>query len=96
MRIDLHVHSLASDGTQSPRELVTAARASGLDVVAITDHDTAAGWAEARLAAYDVGIELVRGMEVSTRHRGHGVHLLAYLPDPTQPDLVEALERIVG
>lgn len=96
MRIDLHTHSLASDGTQSPRELVTAARASGLDVVAITDHDTAAGWDEARLAAYDVGIELVRGMEVSTRYRGHGVHLLAYLPDPTQPDLMEALERIVG
>lgn len=95
MRIDLHTHSLASDGTQTPAELVTAAQHAGLDVVAITDHDSANGWDEATEAATRVGIELVRGMEISTRHRGHGVHLLAYLPDPTHPALQESLARIV-
>jgi len=95
MRIDLHTHSLASDGTQTPAELVTAAARAGLDVVAITDHDSVNGWDEAVAAAERVGIDLVRGMEISTKHRGHGVHLLAYLPDPTHPDLHESLTRIV-
>ncbi|WP_323793511.1 PHP domain-containing protein [Nocardioides sp.] len=95
MRIDLHTHSLASDGTQTPSELVTAAQHAGLDVVAITDHDSANGWEEAADAARRVGIELVRGMEISTNHRGRGVHLLAYLPDPTHPTLAASLARIV-
>lgn len=96
MRIDLHTHSLASDGTQTPRELVVAAAGAGLDVVAITDHDTAAGWAEAADAAVETGIELVRGMELSTQHHHRGVHLLAYLPDPTHPGLQAELARVVG
>ena len=95
MRIDLHTHSSASDGTQTPAELVEAARQAGLDVVAITDHDTAAGWDEAAATAVRVGIRLVRGMEISTKHQGHGVHLLAYLPDPTHPALQAELDRIV-
>ncbi len=95
MRIDLHTHSRISDGTQSPTELVHAAKAAGLDVVAITDHDTAAGWAEAVAAADEVGIELVRGMEISTRHRGRAVHLLAYLPDPTYQPLAEGLQHVL-
>ncbi len=94
-RIDLHTHSLASDGTQTPTELVSAARAEGLDVLAITDHDSADGWAEAAEAAADAGIELVRGMEISTRHQGDSVHLLAYLPDPTYPHLDQALAEIL-
>ena len=86
MRIDLHTHSRASDGTQTPTELVHAAKAAGLDVVALTDHDTSAGWDEASAAAYDVGITLVTGMEISARIvGGPGVHLLGYLPDPTYP-----------
>ena len=96
MRIDLHTHSLASDGTQTPRELVEAAAAAGLDVVALTDHDTSDGWSEATAAAEQVGVELVRGMELSTKHKGRGVHLLAYLPDPDEPHLRAALERIVA
>lgn len=96
MRIDLHTHSRVSDGTQSPRALVHAAAAAGLDVVALTDHDTAAGWDEAVRAAEEVGIGLVRGMEVSTRHRGRGVHLLAYLPDPTHPDLLALLTQVLA
>ncbi|RJS46659.1 PHP domain-containing protein [Nocardioides cavernaquae] len=95
MRIDLHTHSRISDGTQSPTELVHAAKAAGLDVLAITDHDTAAGWAEAARAADEVGIELVRGMEISTRHRGRAVHLLAYLPDPSYEPLVSGLQKVL-
>lgn len=95
VRIDLHTHSRASDGTQSPTELVRAAVAAGLDVLALTDHDTAEGWAEAVDAAREAGLELVRGMEISTKHHGRGVHLLAYLPDPTYRPLVEQLARVL-
>ena len=95
MRIDLHTHSLASDGTQTPAGLVEAGARAGLDVMAITDHDTAAGWDEAAEAAESAGIALVRGMEISTRLDGRGVHLLAYLPDPTYPPLVEHLGLIL-
>ena len=95
MRIDLHTHSRASDGTQSPAELVRAAVGAGLDVLAITDHDTAEGWDEAAQTAAEVGLTLVRGMEVSTRFRGRGVHLLAYLPDPTYPPLAGELAKIL-
>lgn len=95
MRIDLHTHSSVSDGTQTPEELVRDARAAGLDVLAITDHDTAAGWPESVAAAQRHAVELVRGMEISTRHQGAGVHLLAYLPDPTHPPLAEALDAIL-
>ncbi len=96
MRIDLHTHSLVSDGTQTPTDLVVAAKRAGLDVVALTDHDTHLGWDQAQAAASEVGIELVRGLEISTKHRGRGVHLLAYLPDPTHPGLAAELARIVG
>jgi len=95
VRIDLHTHSRVSDGTQAPADLVRAAAAAGLDVVALTDHDITAGWAEAAAAAVDAGIALVRGIEISTRYRGSGVHLLAYLPDPDDPALVGELQRIL-
>lgn len=95
MRIDLHTHSRASDGTQSPTELVHAAVEAGLDVLALTDHDSAEGWAEAARAAEGSGLRLVRGMEISTRHQGQGVHLLAYLPDATYPPLAAELERVL-
>lgn len=96
MRIDLHTHSLASDGTQTPAELVRAAADAGLDAFAITDHDTADGWDEAAAAAAETGVALVRGMEISTRHGGRGVHLLAYLPDPSYPPLLAELDRILA
>lgn len=88
--IDLHTHSTASDGTLSPAELVTAARTAGLDVVALTDHDTTAGWAPAA-AALPGGLTLVGGAELSCVHDGISVHLLAYLFDPADPAL--AAER---
>lgn len=96
MTIDLHTHSRVSDGTASPRDLVHAAAAAGLDVVALTDHDTTLGWDEAAAAAVEAGIGLVRGIEVSTRFRGAGVHLLAYLPDAADPALQDELARIVA
>ena len=95
VRIDLHTHSRASDGTQTPTELIRAAHAAGLDVVAITDHDTTEGWAEAAKAAEEVGIALVRGIEISTKLDGLSVHLLAYLPDPTYTPLLEGLQKVL-
>jgi 3',5'-nucleoside bisphosphate phosphatase len=95
VRIDLHTHSRASDGTDSPADLVRAAATAGVDVLAVTDHDTSDGWAEATEAAHETGVTLVPGMEISTRHRGRGVHLLAYLPDPSYPPLAEELQRVL-
>ncbi|MCL2535455.1 MAG: PHP domain-containing protein [Nocardiaceae bacterium] len=96
MRIDLHTHSRVSDGTDAPAELVRAAKAQGLDVVALTDHDTADGWSDAVEAAQQVGLELVRGMEISTDLDGHSVHLLAYLPDPAYPPLAAELAKVLA
>jgi predicted metal-dependent phosphoesterase TrpH len=93
--IDLHTHSTASDGTLSPAAVVDLAVESRLDVLALTDHDSAAGWAEAMSRAAEVGLTLVPGMEISTKLDGAGVHLLAYLPDPTYPPLAAELDLIL-
>ncbi|MGV9806191.1 PHP domain-containing protein [Micromonospora chersina] len=96
-RIDLHTHSTASDGTLGPAELVRAAAEAGLDVVALTDHDTTAGW-EPAVAALPPGLTLVRGAELSCRWFGVEpaipLHLLAYLFDPTEPELAAELARV--
>lgn len=89
MRIDLHMHSNISDGTDTPKELLEKAKQAGLDAVAITDHDTVEGWQEATVAAIENQVELVRGMEVTTIYDGVIVHLLAYLFDPTYPKIAE-------
>lgn len=86
MRIDLHVHSNASDGTDAPAEVIRRAAAAGQDVVALTDHDTTAGWDEAEAAAGDA-LTLVPGMELSCVLDGHSVHILAYLFDPGDAEL---------
>ncbi|MDN5789645.1 MAG: PHP domain-containing protein [Micrococcales bacterium] len=91
--IDLHTHSNVSDGTESPAELVESAKAAGIDVLAITDHDTVGGWAEAAEAASAAGIALVRGIEISCAYDGASLHLLAYLPDPDDEALMCELER---
>ncbi|MGH3501989.1 MAG: PHP domain-containing protein [Nocardioidaceae bacterium] len=95
MRIDLHTHSTASDGTLTPTEVVTLAGEAGLDVLALTDHDSAAGWAEASSRARETGLTLVPGMEISTKYAGAGVHLLGYLLDPAYPPLDRELARIL-
>ncbi|SFB31925.1 PHP domain-containing protein [Cellulomonas marina] len=93
MRADLHTHSTASDGTQTPAEVVRAAAAAGLDVVALTDHDTTAGWDAAADEARRSGVALVRGTEVSTLSGHVSVHLLSYLHDPEHPALAAELAR---
>ncbi|QFR00165.1 PHP domain-containing protein [Streptomyces phaeolivaceus] len=93
MRIDLHCHSTASDGTDTPAELVRKAGAAGLDVVALTDHDTTRGHAEA-IAALPEGLTLVTGAELSCRLDGVSMHMLAYLFDPEEPDLLAERELV--
>ncbi|MFD8571678.1 PHP domain-containing protein [Streptomyces sp. NPDC059639] len=93
MRIDLHTHSTASDGTDSPAELVRNAAAQGLDVVALTDHDTTRGHAEA-IAALPEGLTLVTGAELSCRLDGVSMHMLAYLFDPENAELLAERELV--
>ncbi|WP_328978125.1 PHP domain-containing protein [Streptomyces canus] len=93
MRIDLHCHSTASDGTDTPAELVRNAAAAGLDVVALTDHDTTRGYGAA-MAALPVGLTLVTGAELSCRIGGVSMHLLAYLFDPEEPALLAERELV--
>ena len=95
MRIDLHTHSDRSDGTSTPTELVRHAAEVGIDVLAITDHDTTEGWADAAEAARREGLVLVRGIEISCELEGSAAHLLAYLPDPTYEPLAAELVRIL-
>ncbi|WP_308465373.1 PHP domain-containing protein [Rathayibacter soli] len=92
--IDLHTHSSVSDGTQTPAELVRAAAAAGLGTIALTDHDTTAGWSDAGEAASAVGIRLIPGMELSTRYGWKSVHMLAYLFDPNEQALAAETVRI--
>ncbi|HEX5908291.1 MAG TPA: PHP domain-containing protein [Propionibacteriaceae bacterium] len=94
MRIDLHTHSLISDGTDPPGELVRKARAVGLDVVGLTDHDTFDGLDEAVAEGERVGIHVVRGMELSCSRRGDSVHVLAYGADPASPGLAAEMARV--
>ncbi|WP_167174253.1 PHP domain-containing protein [Saccharomonospora amisosensis] len=98
VRIDLHTHSAVSDGTDSPAELVHVAAGAGLDVIALTDHDTTAGWQPA-IQALPPGMRLVPGAELSCElvdeyGRTVSVHLLAYLFDPTSPALVAEQQRL--
>ena len=86
VRIDLHVHSNASDGTDDPAEVVRRARAAGLDVIALTDHDTQADLASAQVEAAD-DLTLIPGIELSCLLDGRSVHLLGYLFDPDDAEL---------
>lgn len=94
MRIDLHTHSVVSDGTDTPAELVAQAAAAGLAVVALTDHDTFDGLPEAQAAGERVGIEVVPGMELSCSRDGQSVHLLAYGADPEDAALAAEMLRV--
>lgn len=94
MKIDLHTHSSASDGTQRPGEVIRSAAEAGLDVVALTDHDTTAGWEEAAEAAREHAVAFVPGTEVSCQtDDGISVHLLSYLQDPQDRALDEVMQR---
>ncbi|MGY1721944.1 PHP domain-containing protein [Blastococcus sp. SYSU DS0533] len=98
MRIDLHTHSSVSDGTDDPAALLAAARAAGLDVLALTDHDTTAGWAAAQ-EHRPAGLTVVPGMELSCRwfpadQPPVSVHLLGYLFDPLHPAFAAERARL--
>ncbi|MFT4052243.1 MAG: PHP domain-containing protein [Microbacterium sp.] len=91
---DLHLHSDHSDGTQPPADVMAAAHAAGLRTVALTDHDTTSGWAEAAEAATSLGMTLLPGMELSARHERRSVHVLGYLFDPDDGRLRALTDRI--
>ncbi|MFV0451714.1 MAG: PHP domain-containing protein [Propioniciclava sp.] len=93
MRIDLHTHSDVSDGTDPPAVLVSAAVAAGLDVIALTDHDTLDGIAEAVASAAAGPVAVLPGIELSTCLQGRSVHLLGYGCRPDASLLAE-LERL--
>jgi predicted metal-dependent phosphoesterase TrpH len=94
--IDLHTHSNRSDGTDPVPVLIAHAKRAGLDVIALTDHDTADGWADGRRAAEELAIGFVPGIEISCKLNGISVHLLSYLPDPSYQPLADELARVRG
>lgn len=93
-RFDLHTHSTVSDGTETPSDVVRAAAAAGLAGLALTDHDSTAGWATATAAAREAGIGLLPGVELSTRSGWRSVHMLGYLVDPEDAALLAETDRI--
>ena len=87
MKLDLHLHSHVSDGELPPEEVVRAALAGGLDVIALTDHDTAAGVPAALAAAAGTPLRVVPGIEISTRFEARELHILGYWIDPAAPSI---------
>ncbi|MEJ2417049.1 MAG: PHP domain-containing protein [Exilibacterium sp.] len=92
-QFDLHTHSTASDGILSPGELVSRAKQRGVDVLALTDHDTTAGLDAAHSAAGHAGVRLIAGIEVSSQWQGRGVHILGLNVDPAHAAMVAAVEH---
>jgi len=101
MKIDLHIHSKNSDGADTVEELIPKIKASGVDIFALTDHDRTDGWSKAAELANEIGLSFIPGIEITTEGRvpksdgsiePFGVHLLAYLPNPADSDLMELLE----
>lgn len=93
MRLDLHVHTVASDGAWSPEEVVEGAVAGGLDVIAVTDHDTTAAVAAAREAAVGRNLHVIAGTELSSTREGRELHVLGYFVDLQASALVESQRR---
>jgi predicted metal-dependent phosphoesterase TrpH len=94
--IDLHTHSLHSDGTLAPAELVARAAARGVALLALTDHDTTAGLAEARQAATAAGIRFVDGVEITAGWRGQEIHVVGLGIDPASPPLQAHLATLLA
>ena len=92
--IDLHIHTTASDGTDTPREAVERAAAFGLSAVSITDHDSVSGVAEAMRTGAELGVEVVPGIEVSSDYRDNNVHILGYFIDPAAAALRPVLDWV--
>jgi len=92
--VDLHLHSTASDGMLSPAALVAYAASCGVRLMALTDHDTAAGLDEADAAARQLGVALVAGVELSVAWRGRTLHILGLAIDPRAALLIRGLDRL--
>lgn len=92
--IDLHLHSTHSDGTDAPADVVRAAHLEGVRTMALTDHDTVDGWAEAQATCAQLGMSFIPGMEFTAQGQ-RGVHLLAYLFDPSHSGIRAEMSRIV-
>ena len=92
--IDLHIHTTASDGTDSPRAAVEKAASLGLAAVSITDHDSVSGVPEAMRTGAELGVEVVPGIEVSSDYRDNNVHILGYFIDPAAPELRPVLDWV--
>lgn len=91
---DLHIHTTASDGVHSPREVVAMAKEAGLSAIAVTDHDTVSGIEEAVRAGAAIGITVIPGVEISTSRQGKEIHILGYGPDIASPEFLAALHRL--
>jgi predicted metal-dependent phosphoesterase TrpH len=96
LRLDLHVHSTVSDGAWSPEAVVRGSAAGGLDVVALADHDTAAGYASAVRVARELNVQVMPAIEVSSTHAGRDVHVLGYFIDPESAAIRAHGERAAG
>lgn len=93
-RYDLHTHSMRSDGTLTPADLVTRAHAAGIGVLALTDHDVTDGIEEALRTANQLGMSLIAGVEISVTWQGHTVHIVGLNIDATHRPLQEGLARL--
>jgi 3',5'-nucleoside bisphosphate phosphatase len=93
--IDLHVHTSESDGSFTPGEAVRLAAERDLATIAVTDHDTTSGLEEARRVGEEVGVDVVPGIEFSAEYDGASLHVLAYWPDPDDPELRSELARLI-
>lgn len=88
MRLDLHIHTTASDGAWTPEQVVRGARRGGLDVIAIADHDTVAAVQAARAAAAELDVQVIPALEASSTWENREIHILGYFVDPEMPALV--------
>jgi predicted metal-dependent phosphoesterase TrpH len=94
MSIDLHIHSLFSDGTHTPAEIVKIAKQRGLSAISITDHDTLSGTDEAIVAGEEYGIEVVSGIELSVYHNDIEMHILGYLLDHSDKKITKRIIKL--
>ena len=96
MKLDLHMHTTASDGAWSPEAVVREAAARGLDVIAVTDHDTTAACGEALRTGGEVDVQVIPALEMSSSHEGRDIHVLGYFVDPEAPGLIAHEKRALG
>jgi predicted metal-dependent phosphoesterase TrpH len=93
MRVDLHIHSTASDGRWPPEQLIHSVRQAGIDLFAVADHDTIANVLPVEQAVHGSGLSFIRAVEISTMLDGHNFHIIGYGLDPHHPELLLKLSE---